>query len=502
MQTKDYKHLLSGSDVRGVAVEGLHDQPVTLTAQDAAQIAQAFVAWMRKEKPYAAGHLTLAVGADSRISSPALAGGVIGALAGCGCRVLDLGMASTPAMFMTTLPELLDCDGAVMVTASHLPYNRNGLKFFTRQGGLEHEDVAQILEMAGHGLPAGSGSVEKVDFMPRYAAHLADKIRRDTGLSRPFEGLRIIVDAGNGVGGFFVEQVLKPLGADTCGSQYLEPDGMFPHHIPNPEDAEAMAAIRDAVLRNQADLGIIFDTDCDRAAVVDASGSEINRNRLVALMAAIVLRKHPGATIVTDSVTSAGLKDFITGLGGVHYRYRRGYRNVIDEAIRLRAAGTNAPLAMETSGHCALEENYDLDDGAYLVTLVLIEMARLRREGKSLSSLLQGLREPAEAAEARLNIQARDFAAYGQRVLEKVLAECERNKQWHLAPDNREGVRVSFDAAEGDGWFLLRMSLHDPVLPLNIESDAEGGVAAIAAHIYPVLLDMKELDLTQLEAIL
>lgn len=101
------------------------------------------------------------------------------------------------------------------------------------------------------GLPAGSGSVEKVDFMPRYAAHLADKIRRDTGLSRPFEGLRIIVDAGNGVGGFFVEQVLKPLGADTCGSQYLEPDGMFPHHIPNPEDAEAMAAIRDAVLRNR-----------------------------------------------------------------------------------------------------------------------------------------------------------------------------------------------------------------------------------------------------------
>ena len=488
MQTNDYMHLLSGSDVRGVAVEGFHHQPVTLTAQDAAQIAQAFVAWMRKQKPYAAKPLTLAVGADSRISSPALAGGVIGALAGCGCHVLDLGLASTPAMFMATLPEMLDCDGAVMITASHLPYNRNGMKFFTRQGGLEHEDVARILEMAGRRAPEGAGSVEKVDFMPRYAQHLADKIRKDTGMARPFEGLRIIV--------------LKPLGADTHGSQYLEPDGMFPHHIPNPEDGEAMAAIREAVLKSKADLGIIFDTDCDRAAVVDASGNEINRNRLVALMAAIVLRKHPGATIVTDSVTSAGLKDFITGLGGVHYRYRRGYRNVIDEAIRLRAEGVNAPLAMETSGHCALEENHDLDDGAYLVTLVLIEMARLRREGKSLSSLLQGLREPVEAAEARLTIRARDFAAYGQRALDKVLAECERNEQWHLAPDNREGVRVSFDAAEGDGWFLLRMSLHDPVLPLNIESDAEGGVAAIAAHIYPVLLDMKELDLTQLEAIL
>ena len=457
MDAKSYAHLLSGSDVRGVAVEGFHNQPVTLTAQDAAAIAQGFVLWMKQQRLLkdAKRQPTLAVGMDSRISSQTLAGGVIGALAGCGCRVLDIGLASTPAMFMCTLPEMLDCDGAIMITASHLPYNRNGLKFFVRRGGLEHDEVARVLQLAQKDGPEGVGDVEKVDFMPRYAAHLSKMIMDATGEEKPLAGMRIIVDAGNGVGGFFVRSVLEPLGADTTGSQFLDPDGMFPNHIPNPEDAQAMAALREATVKNKADLGIIFDTDCDRAAVVDGEGNELNRNRLVALMAAIVLKAYPGATIVTDSVTSSGLKDFITGLGGVHYRYRRGYRNVIDEAIRLSQQGICAPLAMETSGHCALMDNYYLDDGAYLVTLILIELAKLRRKGKDLSALLQGLKEPVEAVEARITISTRDFAAYGQKVLDKVLEECERNPLWHLAPDNREGVRVGFDHSEGDGWFLL-----------------------------------------------
>ncbi|KAG2381180.1 uncharacterized protein HKW66_Vig0254970 [Vigna angularis] len=111
---------------------------------------------------------------------------------------------------------------------------------------------------------------------------------------------------------------------------------LFPNHIPNPEDKTAMKAITQAVLDNKADLGIIFDTDVDRSAAVDFTGREFNRNRLIALMAAIVLEEHPGTTIVTDSVTSDGLTTFIEKkLGGKHHRFKRGYKNVIDEAIRL-----------------------------------------------------------------------------------------------------------------------------------------------------------------------
>ena len=132
--------------------------------------------------------------------------------------------------------------------------------------------------------------------------------------------MRILVDAGNGAGGFFTSKVLEPLGADTTGSQFLDPDGRFPNHVPNPEDPAAMASTSEAVLRNNADMGIVFDTDVDRSGIVDKNGAAINKNSLIALMSAITLREFPGSTVVTDSVTSTGLTQFIEKLGGKHFR--------------------------------------------------------------------------------------------------------------------------------------------------------------------------------------
>jgi phosphomannomutase len=322
-------------------------------------------------------------------------------------------------------------------------------------------------------------------------------VRRAAGSERPLAGLRIVLDAGNGVGGFFVEGVLKPLGADTAGSQFLEPDGRFPNHIPNPEEHEAMEAICSAVRGNGAHLGIIFDTDCDRAAVVGGDGREINRNRLVALMSAIVLEQYPGGTIVTDSITSTGLAAFIKGLGGIHRRFKRGYKNVIDEAIRLEKSGVSAPMAIETSGHCALKDNYFLDDGAYLVTRVLIKMAELHREGRMLEGLIDGLAEPAEAVELRFRLTAPDFRALGQAVLDRVEKASGSVPGWAKEAEGFEGVRVNSQA--GQGWLLLRMSLHDPVMPLNIESDAPGGTLVIARELAPLLRGIEGLDITAIE---
>src|SRR5699024_7762269 len=144
-------------------------------------------------------------------------------------------------------------------------------------------------------------------------------------------------------------------------------DGYFPNHIPNPDNAEVMASIREAVLENKADLGIIFDTDVDRAAVVDNSGEFINRNNLIAVLAKIVIDEEVGATIVTNSPTTSHLKTFINALRGKQYRYLSGYRNVINKAIELNKEGISTPLAIETSGHAAFRENYFLDDGAYVV---------------------------------------------------------------------------------------------------------------------------------------
>ena len=184
---------------------------------------------------------------------------------------------------------------------------------------------------------------------------------------------------------------------------------MFPNHVPNPEDKEAMKSITEAVLESHADMGVIFDTDVDRGGAVDKSGNEINRNRLVALASAIALEGNEGGTIVTDSITSSGLKEFIEkDLGSKHYRYRRGYKNVIDKGLELNEKGINCPLAIETSGHAAMRENYFLDDGAYLCTKIIIKMAQLNKEGKSIESITSTLKEPVEETEIRFEITEKD----------------------------------------------------------------------------------------------
>lgn len=260
-----------------------------------------------------------------------------------------------------------------------------------------------------------------------------------------------------------------------------------------------MRAVCQAVQHAKADLGVIFDTDVDRGGAVDANGKEINRNRLVAMAAAIALEDNAGGTIVTDSITSSGLKNFIENeLGGKHCRFKRGYKNVINKALELNAAGVNCPLAIETSGHAAMRENYFLDDGAYLCTKIIIKMAQLRRQGKKLEDMIAALQEPVESREIRLRITQSDFKACGTRILSRLLAYAEKQSGWQIAPDSAEGVRVSFGKGEGDGWFLLRLSVHDPIMPLNIESDVKGGVDKILGKIAAFLKMCDGLDTSAL----
>ena len=478
----DWKSFKSGTDVRAVALDGVEGEPCRLTDEAVQGIVSAFALWVSKKANKEATQLVIAVGRDSRLSGPRIAAATIKALQSAGIHVLDCGLASTPAMFMTTVD--LGCDAAVQITASHHPWNRNGLKFFLPAGGIESADLGEILALAEKGstAPSANGVVKQSDYMKQYAARLRRLIIDGVALGeQPLKGLHIVVDAGNGVGGFYASEVLGPLGADVSGSQFLEPDGRFPNHIPNPENAAAMESVCAAVKKTKADLGVIFDTDVDRAGCVGADGREINRNRLVALAAAIALEGNEGGTIVTDSVTSDGLKQFIEEtLGGVHCRFKRGYKNVINESIRLNREGVNSPLAIETSGHAALRDNYFLDDGAYLVTRIIIKAVQLRAQGKTLDDLIAALPEPAEGCEVRYTITEPDFRAYGERVLAS-LEEYSRAQGWCVADDSREGVRVSLC----DGWFLLRLSVHDPVMPLNVESNVAGGCEEILKLLQP-----------------
>lgn len=498
------KKLQNGSDIRGVAMEGVPGETVTLTREVAEQLGRSFAVWLRKN---GTGTGKVAVGTDSRISGAALKSAFIAGLLGEGFNVVDCGLASTPAMFMITIHPGHGVEGGVMLTASHLPFNRNGMKFFTAKGGFDRNNIDDLLQIAAEKnvrRERESGHLEKLDFISEYASSLVDTIRRGVNdqdhFMTPLQGLKIIVDAGNGAGGFFAGQVLEPLGADTSGSQFLVPDGRFPNHVPNPEDREAMNSVCDAVLREEADLGIIFDTDVDRSALVDSKGQAINRNELIALISTVVLDEHPGSVIVTDSITSAGLKWFIEEhLKGKHHRFKRGYRNVINESMRLNSEGIESWLAIETSGHAALKENHLLDDGAYLVAKLLIRMAQLKHRGKSLGDLITLLPRPLESGEFRLKVRAKDFSAYGSTVLTQLGKRVETEDGWLPEQPNYEGIRIQCRPKAEEGWFLLRNSLHNPELVLNIESSVKGGVDRIRTRLMKLLSPFDELDISEMQ---
>ncbi len=534
-KNKSYKYLQNGSDIRGVAIisedfdlnsdlvqsqnllarygeEALlslskseNSKAKTLTTEVISDIAHGFYKWLSNKTR--AKTFKIAIGHDSRLSAPKIKETLIDAfLIRENVIIFDAGLASTPAMFMATKFMEYDCDAAIMITASHLPYDRNGFKFFTKEGGLNKKDISEILNYAEeNGNPdvsrinsLNSGEEElscaleeknsdkrkKIDLIDTYSEYLCDKIKEEVSCNKnydiPLANLHIVVDAGNGAGGFFANKILRPLGANVRGSQFLEPDGLFPNHIPNPEDDDAMASICKAVIDNNADLGIIFDTDVDRISAVDRMGNPINRNSIIALAASLVVGENPKTTIVTDSITSVHLTDYLEEhLGVAHLRYMRGYKNVINKAIDLNEQGIDSQLAIETSGHAAFKENFFLDDGAYLAIKIVIKAAKLAQENTRIDSILEPLNHPIEKEEIRFQITEDDFISCGDKALLHLENWTNKNQEEYnilLTNPNYEGVRVEFRSADINGWALLRKSLHDPIMVLNIECNELNGL--------------------------
>lgn len=505
----DYGKLRNGSDIRGIAIALPGGKPVNLNEESIKNIGSAFATWTSKHLNKTSSDLKIAIGRDSRLSGEQISTWLVSGITFTGANAFEGGIASTPSMFMCCVNEL-KFDAGIMVTASHLPMERNGMKFFLEEGGLEGGDIAEILKLAANISQytfSGVGEHGFVDVMTPYINGLKQIILTRLNCSdtdKPFEGLKIVVDAGNGAGGFFAERLLAPLGADITGSRYLEPDGRFPNHQPNPENEEAMLSICDAVRQNNADFGVIFDTDVDRAGAVLPNGDNpiaLDRNRLIALMTAILHKQYGTITVVTDSITSTGLSEFIDSLGCRHHRFKRGYRNVINEAKRLMSKGENAVIAMETSGHGALSENYFLDDGAYAVVKVLIELVRARRDGSTLEALIAELKEPIEGAEARIDVLLEDTSDYTAMVLESIENHFRELEGFTIVQPNYEGVRINADASHGNGWFLIRRSLHDPIMPCNLESDSEGGVKLLASALLDAIKQFDRLNVEPLRGL-
>lgn len=459
--------LKSGTDLRGVALGD--KERLTLTEDDARLIGKGFATWLAKRTSQ--NEIKVAVGRDSRLTGDALSRALREGLCAGGAIVYDLGLATTPAMFEATRCANLDCVGAVMTTASHLPKERNGFKFITRDGGLDASELAELIGVIDTMPPSDwRDDSREFAFLPMYCERLTRVVTDALGQNTPLSGLKVALDASNGAGGFYADW-LSSMGADTSGSVNLEPNGAFPSHEPNPENADAIACLTNATLTSSADIGVILDADCDRAALVAGDGSPLNRERLIALCAELVARQEPHCVIVTDSVTSSALSEFIDSVGATHRRFKRGYKNVIEEARRIISSGKACPLAMETSGHAAFAFNNFLDDGMMLATLIIIEAVRAKRDGKNLIDRIASLPLPAEDVEERVAVAAKEER---DEILIKMARwlRTDEAKRYYSPDDEPEGIRA--ELLDGSGWFLLRSSLHDPLIVWNAQSYKEG----------------------------
>ncbi len=491
--TPDGRSLLNGTDLRG-SEEGLTDDFAT-------RFGYAFALWLAKQRETTPDKLTVAVGHDPRASGQRLERALIAGFTSADCDVLQCALTTAPALYMIMHAGKKLADGAVMVTAGDAPAGINGFECATRDGMLDACDARLVLAHALV-LQVPVRLVSKYDAIAPYLKRLAVMARErlEDDAPKPLLGLHVIVDAANGAGGFYAD-FLASLGAETSGSYHLEPDGAFPAHALSASDPAALAALGQAVTDNEADLGVLFDADCGRTAMIDETGRAISGNRLIALISAILLNKKPGATIVTDSVTSSGLSRFISEWGGVHYRFKRGCKNVIDEAVRLNEEGIDCPLAIETSGHAAFRENGFLDDGMYLATRIVCEAYDKKRFGERVSDYLDSLHESVEAAEIRFQLDERDWTEESNDIIEMILSHTLDHAGWRLATDSREGVRILFNLDGGveNAWFQLRMSVNDPeIMVLNAESDVPGGVSRILGELYRLLDGNCASDLTSL----
>ncbi|HMP42080.1 MAG TPA: phosphomannomutase/phosphoglucomutase [Roseiflexaceae bacterium] len=395
------------------------------------------------------------VARDARLTSPAFAAALMRGLRACGCDVIDIGMAPTPLMYFAV--SYLQADGGAVVTASHNPPEFNGLKLRQsdpRFGGepLDGNQIQEVGRIAQSGdFADGDGSYEQHDVTDAYVADVVSHMR----LTRP---VKVVLDGGNGVAGPLGLQTLQAIGCDVI-PLYIEPDGTFPNHHPDPLKEKNLKDLKRLVREHGADLGIGLDGDGDRLGVVDGSGKMVYADRYMIVLAQAALAERP-APIVFDVKCSTVLRDAVAASGGIPVMWKTGYTN---GSAKMRELG--APLAGELSGHIfGSITHHHYDDGTFAACQLLNALAQ---RGETLESALVPYPPLPSVPEDRVEFdEANKF-----RAIEYVRQRLEP----HYTVIDVDGVRVDF----GDGWGLIRASNTEPAITTRFEAVTPERVAEI-----------------------
>ncbi len=402
------------------------------------------------------------VARDMRTSGPSVQEAVTRGLMEQGSDVIDVGMASTPMYYYSV--NALDGNAGMMVTASHNPGQYNGFKMTGPKaipsiGFVSNQELYQI---------ANSGEFEKSDRVGQFRGSVAildgyvEAIRK-TGGVRDFGGLKIVVDAGNGMDGIVLPKLFANANCQVI-PLYWEPDGTFPNHEANPLKEETLTALKQKIRETGAGLGVAFDGDGDRVGFVDEKGNSIPGDIITALIAREMLKENPGATILYDVRSSWAVKEEIEKAGGRPMMYKVGHGLI---KVKMREAGVY--FGGELSSHYYFSNFYITDNGD-LAMLKLIQL--LVDEGKPLSELVGPVMRYSHSPE--INSEVKDVAA-------KLAELRERYKDGRMI--ELDGLTVEYD----DWWFNVRPSQTEPLLRLNVEAKTQSQMEAKVKELLDVI---------------
>ena len=449
----DLDDIIKAYDVRGT-------YPDQLDASLARAIGAAFVhvLGIREQAQRA-----VVVGWDMRPSGPELVEAFADGVMSQGCDVIRIGLASTDGLYFAS--GKLGLHGA-MFTASHNPAQYNGIKL-CRPGAApvgRDSGLAEIKELVRSGVPdyhGPRGTRTDRELLTDYAKHLRSLVDV-TSIRR----LKVVVDAGNGMGGHTVPVVFEGLPLDLV-PMYFELDGTFPNHEANPIDPENLKDLQAAVVAHGADIGLAFDGDADRCFVVDEHGQAVDPSTLTALIAVRELAKAPGSTIIHNLITSRAVPEIVREHGGEPVRTRVGH-----SFIKETMARTSAIFGGEHSGHFYFRDFWKADSGM-LAALHTLSALGHTPEGTGLSSMLQPYRRYAMSGE--INSRVSDVQARIDAVRAVYASKCEI--------DELDGVTFSGP----DWWFNLRPSNTEPLLRLNVEAPTPTDVQRIVDDVLAIV---------------
>ncbi|MEV6897201.1 phosphomannomutase/phosphoglucomutase [Amycolatopsis sp. NPDC051372] len=447
----DLSGIVKAYDIRGVVGEQLDASLVR-------DFGAAFALLIKAESP------SVVIGHDMRDSSPQLSSAFAEGVTSQGLDVVSIGLCSTDELYFAS--GSLNMPGA-MFTASHNPAKYNGIKMCRAGASPVGQDtgLAEIRDTVEQGVPAfegKTGSVSERDVLGDYAAYLRNLV--DLTHSRP---LKIVVDAGNGMGGHTVPTVFAGLPIEVV-PMYFELDGTFPNHEANPLDPANIVDLQAKVREVGADAGVAFDGDADRCFVVDERGEPVSPSAITALVAVRELAKEPGGTVIHNLITSKGVPEIVSEHGGKPVRTRVGH-----SFIKAEMARTGAIFGGEHSAHYYFRDFWRADTGMLAALHVL---AALGEQDGPLSALTQDFSR--YAASGEINSTVSDQVA---RMLAVKDAYADKSG---VEIDELDGLTVQLP---GGAWFNLRPSNTEPLLRLNVEAADRAAVEALTDDVLAIV---------------